>query len=78
MTDNIFEPSAYDYYDYDAMEKLQKHRSKKYMDLFRKWYKANEKKDKQAIKKAIKAMNKHKEQDEILRERSQQSGYYWY
>ena len=35
MTDDIFEPSAYDYYDYNAMEKLQKSRSKKYMDLFK-------------------------------------------
>jgi len=78
MTDDIFEPSAYDYYDYNAMEKLQKSRSKKYMDLFRKWYKANEKKNVKAKQKAFEAMQKHQKQDEVLKEKSQQSGYYWY
>jgi len=78
MIDDIFELNAYDFYDHEAMEKLQESRAKKHIELFKKWYKAKEKEDKQATKKAIKALNKHKAQDEILKEKSQETGYYWY
>lgn len=76
--DEIFEPSAYDYYDYDAMEKLHESRNKKYMKLFKRYFNAKEKGDEAAMKKAVRAMSKHKAQDEKLKEKSQQSGYYWY
>lgn len=78
VSDDIFEPCAYDYYDYDAMEKLHESRSKKYMNLFRRYYNAKEKGDEQAMKKAIKAISKHKTQDEKIKEKCRESGYYWY
>jgi len=78
MTTEIFEPNAFDFYDYDAMEKLQERHSKKYMGLLRKWYKAKENKNENAKRKAYEAIQKHQEQDEILRLESRKSGYYWY
>lgn len=78
MKNEIFELDAYDFYDYDAMEKLQERRSKKYMDLFRKWHRANENKNEKAKHKALVAMQVHKKQDEALKEQSCKSGYYWY
>lgn len=76
--DDIFEPCAYDYYDYDAMEKLHESRSRKYIKLIKNWHNAKEKNNEEAMKKALKAISKHKEQDEKIKGKCQQSGYYWY
>lgn len=78
MKDEDIEIDAIDFYDYDTMEKLQESRNKKYMKLFRQYYDAKEKGDEPAIKKAVRAMSKHKDQDEKLKEKCSQSGYYWY
>ena len=78
MIDDIFEIDAIDFYDYDAMEKLQERRNKKYMNIVRKWAAAKEKNDEKAKQRALKALSRHKKQDEVLKERSEQSGYYWY
>jgi len=78
MNDEIFEPSAIDFYDYDAIEKLHKNRSKKYIDFVRKWHEAKGKNDERAKQKAFKAMQKHKKQDEVIKEKCNETGYYWY
>ena len=68
----------YDFYDYDKVEKLQEKRSRKLMRIYKKILDAREKGDTKAIEKAREALMKHEEQDQIFKEKSQQSGYYWY
>lgn len=78
MNDNdIFEPDAYDYYDYDAMEKLQNKRDLKYIKLMQKLKKAHHDKDEKGVEKTTNALLKHRKQDKILKEKCRQSGYYW-
>lgn len=69
--------SDYDYYDYDAMEKLQNRRAEKYMDLVRQWHKAKENNNEKAMKKAMRAMSTHKKQNEKIKAKCDQSGFYW-
>lgn len=68
----------YDFYDYEKVQKLQNERARKYMDLVRKWHDAKEKGDEEAMKKAAKAMLKHKDADKVLKEKAEKAGYYWY
>lgn len=68
----------YQYYDYDDYEKLNAERAKKQMDLVRKWHALKEKGNVEATKKALKAIVKHREEDEKFKERSKESHYHWY
>lgn len=67
-----------DWYDKDKIEKLRKARTKKYMNLVRKWHTAKEKDDKDAMAKVFKAMSKHNEADKTLQEKAENAGSYWY
>lgn len=69
MNSNFFEPDYIDFYDWDALEKLQDKRAKKQMKLWLKAMKGDE--------KAKKALIKHEEQDAILKERAEETGYPW-
>lgn len=68
----------FDWYDYNAVEKLRGERAKTYIALVRKWHNAKEKNDEEAKKKAFKAMSKHKAEDEILKKKAENAGSYWY
>lgn len=68
----------YDFYDHDKLEKLQEKRSRKWLKLYKKFMEAREKRDEGVIEKAMDALGKHERQDVIFKEKSQQTGYYWY
>lgn len=68
----------FDCYDDDQVEKLREERANKYMNLIRKWHIANEKGDDESMKKAIRAISKHKEADKGIKEKAKRAGSYWY
>ncbi len=68
----------YEFYDYEKVEKLRKEHSEKHMEIVRKWYAAKEKGDAKAMKRWIKALSKHKEENLKLKERAESAGHYWY
>ena len=67
--DDIFEPSAIDFYDWDALEKLRDQRRRKFMKLIVKANKGDE--------KAKKAIRKYEAEEDILKEKATATGYYW-
>lgn len=67
-----------DWYDDDAVEKLQEKRTKKYIELVKAWHDAKEKGEEEAMKKAFQALQKHKGADKKLKEKAEEAGSYWY
>lgn len=78
MTEDQYSDYSFDFYDYEAVEKLHQSRAKKYISLIKKWSDAKKKNDPTAMRKAYQAMAKHKERDEVLKEKCSKSGYCWY
>ena len=64
-----YELKYFDFYDWDALEKLQTTRNKKLMKL---WMKART-----GDEKARKALQKHEEVDRYIKENASKSGFYW-
>lgn len=48
------------------------------MDLAKRWYSAKEKGNEDSMKRALKAMSKHKEEDEKLKKKAEAVYHYWY
>jgi hypothetical protein len=69
MNKNFFYLEDIDFYDWDALEKLQEKRAKKEIKLWARLAKGDE--------KAKKALIKHEEQTEILKARAEATGYPW-
>ena len=68
----------FDWYNYEAVEKLQQERSRKYMDLVRKWVEAKESGKEEVMKKAFNALSKHKKENEVFKKKAEDAGQYWY
>ena len=69
MSKDFFYPEGIDFYDWDALDKLQKKRAKKQIKLWLKAVNGDE--------KANKALAKHEKETEILKERAVETGYPW-
>lgn len=70
MKEEVFELSAIDFYDWDELDKIRERRDKKEVKLMGKAFKGD--------KKAIQELQKHRKQNEIMKEKSRKTGYYWY
>lgn len=70
MKEEVFELSAIDFYDWDELDKIRERRDKKEVKLMGKAFKGD--------KKAIQELQKHRQQNEVLKEKSRKTGYYWY
>lgn len=68
----------WNFYDYEKAEEIRANHCKKGMDLVRRFIKAKEKGNPQAIKRAVKAMAKHKEDGEQMKAWADETGFYWY
>lgn len=69
MNKDFFYIEDIDFYDWDGLEKLQEKRASKEIKL---WVKAGK-----GDEEAKKALIKHREQTEILKERAEETGYPW-
>lgn len=69
MIEDIFEPDAIDFYDWDELERLQERRAKKYIKLCSK-AKSGDQKDKEALRK-------HEAEEKILKIKATITGYHW-
>lgn len=67
----------YDYNDHNKLEKLQEKRSFQWIKLYKKIRDAKEKGDEKALAKAKEAMRKHEAQDQIIKAKANETGYYW-
>lgn len=70
MKEEVFELSAIDFYDWDELDKIRERRDKKEVKLMGKAFKGD--------KKAMQELQKHRQQNEALKEKSRKTGYYWY
>jgi len=70
MKEEVFELSAIDFYDWDELDKIRERRDKKEVNLMGKAFKGD--------KKAMQELQKHRKQNEVLKEKSRKTGYYWY
>lgn len=70
MKEEVFELSAIDFYDWDELDKIRERRDKKEVKLMGKAFKGD--------KKAMQELQKHRKQNEVLKEKSRKTGYYWY
>ena len=70
MKEEVFELSAIDFYDWDELDKIKERRDKKEVKLMGKAFKGD--------KKAMQELQKHRKQNEALKEKSRKTGYYWY
>lgn len=70
MKEEVFELSAIDFYDWDELDKIRERRDKKEVKLMGKAFKGD--------KKAMQELQKHRKQNEIMKEKSRKTGYYWY
>ena len=70
MKEEVFELSAIDFYDWDELDKIRERRDKKEVKLMGKAFKGD--------KKAMQELQKHRKQNEALKENSRKTGYYWY
>ena len=70
MKEEVFELSAIDFYDWDELDKIRERRDKKEVNLMGKAFKGD--------KKAMQELQKHRKQNEALKEKSRKTGYYWY
>jgi len=70
MKEEVFELSAIDFYDWDELDKIKERRDKKEVKLMGKAFKGD--------KKAMQELQKHRKQNEVLKEKSRKTGYYWY
>lgn len=70
MEEEVFELSAIDFYDWDELDKIRERRDKKEVKLMGKAFKGD--------KKAMQELQKHRKQNEVLKEKSRKTGYYWY
>lgn len=70
MKEKVFELSAIDFYDWDELDKIRERRDKKEVKLMGKAFKGD--------KKAMQELQKHRKQNEVLKEKSRKTGYYWY
>lgn len=68
----------YDFYDHEKVQELINQRARKYMDHVKRWLAAKEKGNDKAKERAIKAMRKHKEQDEKFKIMAREAGHYWW
>jgi len=68
----------YEFYDFEKVEALKNQRARKYMDYVRRWLAAKEKGNDKAKERAIKAMRKHKEQDEKFKIMAREAGHCWW
>lgn len=69
MIEDIFEPDAIDFYDWDGLERLQEKRAKKYIKLYSK--------AKSGDQKAKEALRKHESEEKILKTKATITGYHW-
>lgn len=69
MIEDIFEPDAIDFYDWDELERLQEKRAKKYIKLYSK--------AKSGDQKAKEALRKHESEEKILKTKATITGYHW-
>jgi len=70
MKEEVFELSAIDFYDWDKLDKIRERQDKKEVKLMGKAFKGD--------KKAMQELQKHRKQNEALKEKSRKTGYYWY
>ena len=70
MSSEIFEPDAIDFFDWEVLDKIREGRASKEIKLLRKAAKGD--------KSARKSLIKHRREDEIIKRKSQQTGYYWF
>lgn len=70
MKEEVFELSAIDFYDWDELDKIRERRDKKEVKLMGKAFKGD--------KKAMQELQNHRKQNEVLKEKSRKTGYYWY
>jgi len=69
MIEDIFEPDAVDFYDWDELERLQEKRAKKFIKLYSK--------AKEGDQKAKEALRKHESEEKILKTKATITGYHW-
>lgn len=69
MIDEIFEPDAIDFYDWEELDRLQEKREKKFLSLLSK--------AKDGYQKAKEALHKHNSEEKILKTRATITGYHW-
>lgn len=68
----------YQYYNYDDYEKLYLERSRKLMDLVRRWYNAKEKGNDKTMEITFQSIKKHKAKNKELKEKAKKAGFPWY
>ncbi|MDB2614338.1 hypothetical protein N9Y92_04200 [Chlamydiales bacterium] len=68
----------YDFYDHGSVEKLHNLRSKKKAAIYKRIAIKEKKGSLEARSKALRALVKHLDDDEIYKEKASKSGYYWY
>lgn len=68
----------YDFNDHEKVENLKNQRARKYNGYVSQWLAAKEKGNDKAKERAIKAMKKHKEQDEKFKIMARETGHYWW
>jgi hypothetical protein len=69
MIEEIFEPDAIDFYDWDELDKLQEKSATRFFTLLSK--------AKDGDKKAKEALRKHKAEEKILKTKATITGYHW-
>ncbi len=69
MIEDIFEPDAIDFYDWDELERLQEKRAKKYIKLYSK--------AKSGDQRAKEDLRKHESEEKILKIKATITGYHW-
>lgn len=69
MNDEIFEPDAIEFYDWEKLDRLQEKMAKKLLSLLSRV--------KDGDQKAKEALRKHKAEEKILKTKVTITGYHW-
>lgn len=77
MSDEFNINNDYEYYDHKKLEKLQDKRSMQWLKLYKKMMDARKKGDEKSLSKAREALMKHEEKDEIIKEKANNTGFFW-
>lgn len=70
--------NKYDFYDYEKVEEFKAQRARKYMDYAKQWFKAKEKGNDKTKVRVLKAMKKHREEDQKYKTMAREAGHYWW
>ncbi len=70
--------NKYNVYDFDKAEEIRDDYYKKSIDLYKKLFEARENGDEKAIKKAMRALVKHRAKEKGLKELAEKSKVFWY